>query len=147
MGSLESPEALHPGVDTERITASALHAGRWRGGTWQTTLAWGRNRNRPGRILDAVLIDSGLERGPVTWLARVERVEKDELVDEGDPLADRTFTVGRLTGGFFSDAAGRGPVVGGIGGTLGVALFPDALTAAYGDLPLAALLVVRVRTR
>ena len=147
VGSLESPEALHPGVDTERITASALHAGRWRGGAWQTTLAWGRNRNRPGRMLDAVLVESALERKPLTWLARVERVEKDELFDEGDPLADRTFTVGRLTGGFFHDAAGPGPVVGGIGGTLGVALLPDALTAAYGDLPLSVMLVVRIRTR
>jgi hypothetical protein len=41
---LKSPEALHPGTDYQRLTASALFSLKFRGLDWHGTLAWGRNR-------------------------------------------------------------------------------------------------------
>jgi len=42
--NLDSPEALHPGIDYQRLTASALFSKSWRGLDWHTTFAWGRNK-------------------------------------------------------------------------------------------------------
>src|SRR5438093_449457 len=61
-GRLNSPEQLEPEVDVDRTTASAMYAGEWTGGRWETTVAWGRNRNRPGPTLDPVPGEAALQR-------------------------------------------------------------------------------------
>src|SRR6059036_3195084 len=84
-----SPEQLEPEVDQDRTTASAMYDGTWGDtGRWEGTIAWGRNRNRPGHLLDAVTAEAAAEFAERhTFFARAERVEKDELFVEPDPRA------------------------------------------------------------
>jgi hypothetical protein len=135
-GRLESPEQLAPEVDQDRTTASALYQGRLRGGHWQGMFAWGRNRNHPGRSLDAFDAEATAELSAVhTLLARLERVEKDELFPEGDPRAGQRFPVGELSAGYRYDFWHDVHAVGGIGVLGTVSWVPTSLEDAYGKHP------------
>ena len=100
-GRLNSPEQLEPDVDVDRTTASAIYATGWSAGHWETTLAWGRNRSRPGPTLDAIALESAVQvRETHTLFARAERGREERAVSGGprDPEADprdgRVFDVG-----------------------------------------------------
>ena len=147
-GRLESPEALEPEVDTDRTTVSAMYNRPIPRGNWQTTLAWGRNRNRPGHILDAFLLEYALTTAlRHTFLARVEGAEKDELFEKGDPLAGQVFTVWKAGVGYLFDAILGSHVAWGVGvyGTLSVV--PDELVPAYDNDPLSGLVFTRIKLR
>src|SRR3989344_2421985 len=60
-GYLKSPEEVEPNVNTHRTTASISYNKAWETSNWQTTAAWGRNRNRPGHILNGYLLESAVE--------------------------------------------------------------------------------------
>jgi hypothetical protein len=147
-GRLESPEALEPEVNTDRTTASVLHGRVWNGKVWQSTLAWGRNRNHPGRTLDAYLLESALawDSGH-TLLARAERAQKDELFEEDDPRGGQAFTVAKLGAGYIYDAFRSDHVRIGAGLSLNLSIVPGELEDAYGDDPLSGLLFVRLGLR
>ncbi|MGN6512223.1 MAG: hypothetical protein ACTHKZ_01415 [Lysobacteraceae bacterium] len=134
-GALRAPEQLEPGIDMTRTTASAIHQRGGAGWQWQSTLAWGRNRKHPGGRTDAWLLESAL-RWQERWtlFGRAERVGKDELFDEGEPLHGRTFDVGKLTLGALRDFR-AGPGRMGIGAQYSWHALPSALDDAYGDDP------------
>jgi hypothetical protein len=139
-GHLRSPEALEPGVDQDRSTVSAMR--HFTGG--EATLAWGRDRNRPGHTLDAWLAEVALDRGANVFFGRAERAGKDELFVAPDARAARIFTVAELTAGLRRDFAPRGAFVPGIGAAVGLAIVPRALRGTYGDLPASGWLFGRV---
>jgi hypothetical protein len=143
-GVLESPEELEPDIDVDRTTISAIHACDWGTGHWESTLAWGRNQNRPGPTLDAFTAESAVRfRERHTLFARAERVEKNELFGSGDPRDGEIFTVGQLSAGYRYDFWSRGHVATGIG-VLGTAsLVPRSIRDAYGDSPMSGMLFVR----
>lgn len=135
-GRLKSPEQLEPEVDQDRTTASAMVDGRWSGGHWEGLLAWGRNRNRPGRTLDAFAAEAAAGIGDAhTVFARAERVEKDELFTEPDPLATEAFDVGEATVGYRCDFLRAPHARAGVGVAGTVAFVPRALRGVYGDRP------------
>lgn len=145
-GHINSPEQLHPNIDTERLTVSASYHKQWKHAHWQTLLAWAQNRNDPGRNLDAFLLESALRlQDKHTILGRAENVEKDELFREGDPLEHRKFTVTKLSLGYLYDFPKLGPVRLGVGGIGSVHLLPGALEPAYGDTPLSFMLFLRAK--
>jgi hypothetical protein len=145
-GRLNSPEQLDPHVDTDRTTASAVYARDWEAGHWEATLAWGRNRNQPGHVLDGVCLEAAAElRHRHTVFARAERVEKDELFPETDPRAGRVFFVEKLSAGYRLEVWSGRRLVLGIGG-LG-SLIQAPATAGYGDRPLAAMLFAHAALR
>jgi hypothetical protein len=144
-GRLESPEQLEPQVDQDRTTASATREGSWRDWHWEGTLAWGRNRNRPGHILDALSAEAAAELAERhTLFARVERVEKDELFLEPDPRAGRGFDVGEVTAGYRYDFWRREHLAAGIGGAGTLAQIPRALRDVYGKGPASAMIFAHV---
>jgi hypothetical protein len=147
-GRIVSPEQLEPDVDQERVTASAMVDGTTGdSGHWEATFAWGRNRNTPGHVLDAFAAEGALEFGEKhTLFARVERVEKDELLRE-NPSASPTFGVGELTAGYRRDFLQREHVALGVGGAATVALIPSALQNAYGNTPVSGLLFLHAALR
>lgn len=146
VGDLHAPEQLEPDVDVTRATVSAMYDRAWDGGHWQTTLAAGRNDDRPGRSTDALLLETALASSPRdTWLARVESVEKDELFEAPDPLAGRAFRVEKLSLGYLREIARVEQVSIAIGVLGSVYRFDDALDAAYGDDPRSILAFLRVR--
>ena len=146
-GRLASPEQLEPAVDQDRATASAMVDGDWSGGHWEATLAWGRNRNRPGHTLDAWLGEATAEHEAHTLFARAERVEKDELFEAPDPRAGRVFAVGELGAGYRYDLRRAEHLALGLGVMGTLALVPDALRDAYGSTPASLLVFASARLR
>jgi len=135
-GRLKSPEQLEPGTDVDRTTASAIYARAWRTGHWETTMAWGQNRNRPGATLDAWTAESAVQlRGKHTVFARLERAKKDELFPEGDPHQGQIYGVGSMLAGYRWDFV-RCPH-GSIGlGALGsISSVPATIRDVYGPDP------------
>ncbi len=147
-GRLKSPEQLEPDVDQDRTTASAIYARSWSAGRWETTVGWGRTRNRPGHILDAWLTEGAIElRDAHTFFARAERVEKDELFVTPDRRAGEPFTVGELTLGYREDFRRRGSLRLGAGVLGSVSVVPPAIRDAYGRSPVSILIFARAALR
>jgi hypothetical protein len=59
-GYIHSPEALQPEANQHRTTASVIHDHPLDDGNWTTTLAWGRDDDRPGQALNAFLAESAV---------------------------------------------------------------------------------------
>ncbi|MDE2512322.1 MAG: hypothetical protein KGL74_14450 [Elusimicrobia bacterium] len=144
-GHIVSPEQLTPAVNQDRVTASASVNWRAWGNPGQTTLAFGRDRNRPGRTLDAYLLESEVHiAGVHTVFGRAERVQKDELFD-GGPLAGSAFAVGKVSLGYIYDFPPRARVRWGLGGVGSVIVIPEALKSAYGSAPTSFMLFLRAK--
>jgi hypothetical protein len=144
-GRIVSPEQLTPDVDTGRLTASASWNLRVGDALAQTTFAYGRNRNAPGRTLDAYLLESAVRvAGAHTVFARAERVEKDELFDAG-PRAGNAFTVGKVSLGYIYDFARWKRTQWGVGGVGSLMIVPSALKPSYGSAPASLMLFARVK--
>lgn len=145
-GWLHSPEQLEPDVNQRRTTASATYNLAYRDGNWQTTLAWGEDTNRPGKKLDAVLLETAASFGPHTVFARAERADKDELFDSG-PLVGCAFEVGKLSVGYAYSIPVSAHFMIDVGGLISVYDLPSALEPAYGSNPRSIMLFTRVKLR
>jgi uncharacterized cupredoxin-like copper-binding protein len=144
-GRLKSPEQLEPDVDLTRTTASAMYNRQTSAGNWQTTLAWGRNAKTGHEATDAYLLESAIAiSGVHTFFGRAERAGKDELFPEGDPLADRTFTVGKLTLGYVYDIPVARHLKIGVGGLMSHYALPGDLEPSYGN-PTSYMVFARVK--
>ena len=145
-GRIESPEGLAPEASQRRFTASAsvnTHVG---GGLQQTTFAYGRNDNAPGRILDAYLLESAARWADThTVFGRAERVEKGELFAHSDPLDEGVFTTGKLTLGYRYDFARVRHGQWGLGALASVYALPAALRPAYGRAPVSFMIFIRAK--
>lgn len=145
-GTINSPEQLEPNVDQERYTISAIYNKAWEKNNWQTTFAWGRNINKPGKILDGFLLESAINFSKThTVFGRAERVSKDELFPEGDPLHGTAFTVNKVSLGYIYDFPKWHELQWGLGGVGSVSILPGELTPTYGDTPLSFMLFARVK--
>src|SRR5205085_11400059 len=112
-------------------------------GRWEATLAWGRNRNRPGHTLDAFMAEATAALGERhVVFARAERVEKDELFVEPDPRAGQAFNVGEMTAGYRFEFWRQEHVSTGIGLAGTLAYVPRELRDAYGATPASLLVFV-----
>jgi len=145
-GRIHSPEQLEPEVNQDRTTASAIYDGTLGDtGRWEGTLAWGRNRNRPGHLLDAITAEAAAQFADRhTFFARAERVEKDEFFLQPDLRAGQVFEVGELTAGYRYDFWRRDHLGLGIGAAGTLSQIPRTLHDTYGDSPASALLFVHV---
>ena len=144
-GHIDSPEQLEPSKDTNRYTASTTYNKPLEMGNWQTTLAWGRNRNYPGKSTDAFLLESALSIHKThTVFGRGERVEKDELFGDGDPLHG-TYTVHKATVGYVYDFPEWHKMQVGIGTSVGMSFLPDEIEPVYGKNPMSYLGFVRIK--
>jgi hypothetical protein len=148
-GHLNSPEQLAPEVDQQRVTASATYNRRFGPGDrddWQTTVAWGRDMNDPGNELDAFLIESAVVLNHThTVFSRFENVQKDELFEEGDPLAGSIFRVNKLSVGYIYDFPAKHGVQAGVGALGSVHFLPSELDDAYGNTPTSYMVFARLK--
>lgn len=144
-GRIKSPEQLEPDVDVKRGTASVTYNRSFRQSNWQTSLAWGRNDNVPGKVLDGFLIESALNIDDThSFFTRFERVAKDELFPAGDALDNEEFTVSKISAGYIYEPAAYGHGKWGLGGSFDVNILPDKLKRSYGDAS-GFMVFVRVR--
>jgi hypothetical protein len=134
-GRIKSPEELHPDVDLDRTTASAIYQTE----RTQTTFAWGRNspRGGHGHATGAYLLESAYRTGSHTVFARAEWAEKDELV------ADETFRIGKLSLGYVYDVGLHRYKVG-VGGLASRYRIPSELRDEYGN-PTSFMIFARIK--
>ncbi|WP_245978557.1 hypothetical protein [Aurantiacibacter xanthus] len=134
-GRIKEPEALHPGEDEARTTASV----QYNSGKGLSALAAFSAKNRvPGDTLTAWL-------GEVNWditkrhslFGRVENVLNDELFhDHDDPLHDQAFRITKLQAGYAYTLPLGDAFSLALGGSAAKFLKPSVLDAAYGDNPM-----------
>lgn len=145
-GYLNSPEQLHPEVDTNRYSVSVIYNKRLEQGDWQTLVAWGMNDNRPGHTLPALLFESTVnihERH--TFFCRYEFVRKDELFSDEDPRAYDVYGLNKFSGGYIFDFLEVSGIKYGVGGSIGVSVLPGGLREVYGQAPMSYMVFVRAK--
>jgi hypothetical protein len=140
-GQIKQPEALHPGEDEHRFTASAHYANN---AGLSAMLAFSAKDRVPGRTLTAWL-------GEANWnidhhntlFGRIENVANDELFpDDADPFHEVAFRVSKFQLGYARRFL-LGPVELALGGSLAAYAKPAALDAAYGNNPMGYTLFAR----
>lgn len=134
-GRLDEPEALHPGEDEGRTTASVHYNS---GNGFAATAAFSAKNRIPGETLTAWFAEANWDitkRHAV--FGRFENVENDELFpDHDDPLHDQPFRVSKLQAGYaYTLPLGEVAALS-LGGTAAKYFKPNALDSAYGDNPM-----------
>jgi hypothetical protein len=145
MGRLTHPEALEPG-DQVRSTASVEYTKPTPGGSWASSLIWGRNHNNAtGHNGNSYLAESVLPIRHKNFVTgRVELVDKDELFDVfGGP----TYRIGEYIVGYTRDIDLFRHVETGIGANFTTYSLPDSIKPFYGDRPIGGNLFIRLRLR
>jgi hypothetical protein len=155
LGRLTHPEALEPG-DQVRSTASVEYTKPLPGGSWATSVIWGRNHETAtGRNLNSYLAESVLPIRRKNFLTgRVELVDKDELFEDQpeieqnlDLLYGSTFRIGAYTIGYTRDVDLFAHIETGIGANFTAYSLPDAIKPYYGDRPFGGNVFIRLRLR
>lgn len=152
---LKEPEALEPGVDQWRTTASALYgAPLGEDRDLSAALVWGANDLRPGEDADAhhegvqhaLLAEAALRFGPQAVYTRAEYTQKspeelalDEQAYGEDPFDVLAFTLG--AGREVFSASGLTAMLGAQVTLYGV---PEALRPLYGDAPVSFQVFLRL---
>jgi hypothetical protein len=153
-GYLNEPEALEPGVNQVRTTASAHYGAPFGSdGELAAALIWGANDLRPeddsdhaAGVQHALLAEGSLRFGPQAVFGRAEYTQKsaEELALEGDEFHDLVFDILSLSLGagreVFS-AAGFTGMLGAQGTIYGV---PGALDPIYGGAPVSLQVFLRL---
>jgi hypothetical protein len=155
VGRIAHPEALEAG-DQVRATASLEYSKPMAGGSWSSSLMWGRNHSTAThRNMNSYLAESVLPVRRGNFITgRIELVDKDELF-AGEPdiearldtLSGSTFRVGAYTIGYTRDVNLFRFVETGIGANFSSYSLPSAIKPYYGDHPIGGNVFVRFRLR
>jgi hypothetical protein len=139
-GFLDSPEALQPGIDVHRITASAMWNHVVGNNNLAMALMFGRNI-ASGESLDGWNLEASYSSSVWTLFGRWENVEKDELV--GVPPG--TYRINKIILGGTRNLVTREGIEYGLGAYLGLYGFPSSLQPYYGKGPVTLGIFLRVR--
>ena len=154
-GRLTKPEALERG-DQIRTTASVEYSVPMPGGSWSSSLIWGRVHDTgTGHDLNSYLAESELPiRGKNFITGRIELVDKDELFDDEPSIAlqlaqtyGSTFRVGAYIIGYTRDIDIFPGIETGIGFNIETYSLPIAIKPYYGDHPAGGNIFLRIRLK
>ncbi len=157
-GRLHSPEALSPGEDQERMTASVMYnrivdQRLGSGGDWASSLVWGRTQSLPG----GVVFNSYLAESTVTFArsnrvwTRVENADRSNELLIGENLPPPGFAerrVGRVqayTIGYDREGRWVPHLATALGAQVTWYGVPVGLRAAYGATPVGVAVFLRLR--
>lgn len=155
VADLRSPEAIAPGEDVRRMTASLMYNRPLRGGNWASMLLWGRNQSLSHRdVGNGYLLESTLQflRKNYIW-TRMENVDRTNelLVNHGFPpgsFNEHYFArVQAYTGGYDRDIVETSHMAVALGGQVTIYGVPNVLQATYGAHPVGAVVFLRLRTQ
>lgn len=141
-GQIHQPEALHPGEDEHRTTASVhFHNGKG----LSAMAAFSAKDRVPGDTLTAWLAEANWNLDTHnTLFGRFENVANDELFpDHASPLHDEKFRVSKFQLGY-ARRIPLGPVELALGGSLAAYAKPSALDPYYGSNPIGYTLFARL---
>ncbi len=133
-GFLKSPEQLHPDVDIKRITFSAIYNQQFNEvNNIQAAAVIGINKNEPGSTLPAFLLEvtASLHKKHIVF-SRFEILKNEELFLESSPLAEKIFTVKKLTLGYVYEFVTTHHVKWGLGGLISFPMMPAIVRKCYG---------------
>jgi hypothetical protein len=155
IGHLTSPEALAPGEDVRRMTASVMYNRPIGKGNWASMLLWGRNQSlADGNVGNSYLLESTLRFFDTNHIwTRIENVDRtNELLLGENPLpanfVERYFArVQAYTVGYDRDIWKVRHLSTAIGGQFMWYGVPQVLQAEYGSHPVGGVLFLRVRER
>jgi hypothetical protein len=141
---LEHPEALEPGSQ-QRQTASVEYVRPFAGGSWATSVVWGRvHKVWDDHNLNGYLLETTANFKLRNYVfSRVELVDKDELFPDSPLLP--SFRIGAYTFGGARDLIQSRLWQLALGGELTFYSKPSALDASYGREPVSFQMYVRVR--
>ncbi len=142
--------------DQVRATASVEYTKPMPGGSWASSVIWGRNHDTAtGHNLNSYLAESALPLSRKNFLTgRIELVDKDELFEDDpeieqnlDILYGSTFRIGAYTIGYTRDVDLFRNVETGIGANFTTYSLPGAIKPYYGDRPVGGNIFIRFRLR
>lgn len=147
-GSLSGVDQLVPNADVRRTSISTTYRQEFKGGNWQSTLAWGRNSRRHHETTMGYLFESAVRfEGAHVVFGRVEQVASDDLTRENESRPAQLFKLNKLTVGYFHDMRASGPVKIDVGLLASRHLIPNAMTISYGDDPISYMMFMRVKIK
>ncbi len=155
VGHLIHPEMLEIG-DQTRSTASVEYSKPMPGGSWSSSLIWGRNHSTyTKRNLNSYTLESVMPIHRNNFVAgRLELVDKDDLFDEQagieqflDVHYGSTFRIGAYIIGYTRDIDIFRYVETGIGADITAYSTPVAIKPYYGNHPTGGVVFVRFRLK
>lgn len=155
VGSLREPEALEPGVDQTRTTASVLYAHPvGRTSDLATAVVWGMNRPHDEHdgageahgTTHSVLAEADLQFGPHAVYGRAEWSQKapEELALDEAAYGDEAYSVGGLTLGAARDLLSTRGLLATLGAQATLYAVPERLRPLYGAQPVALQVYLRL---
>jgi hypothetical protein len=152
-GRIASPEAIFPGENQERMTASIMYNSPFHNGNWANTILWGRTRSlEDNSIFNSYLLESAvrfLNRNHA-W-TRIESAERSNELILGENPFPPGFTekpIGRVqayTIGYDHDFDVIPHVASAIGAQFTTYGVPEVLKPIYGVHPTGVALFLRLR--
>ncbi|HWK00105.1 MAG TPA: hypothetical protein VNR41_05295 [Xanthobacteraceae bacterium] len=147
-GHITSPESLSPGMDENRLTASATYTTKFAGeNIWSTTFAWGRKMLQPGPTLDGFLLESEvILKNNWTFFARAERVKENELLHDIPVFTTApSFYVSKVSVGGIYDWQIAEHLKFGLGALVSKYGIPDVARPYYGSDPTSYMVFFRLK--
>jgi len=150
---IASPEALFPGEDQERMTASIMYNRPLHNGNWASTILWGRTRSlTDSSVFNSYLLESTVRfrTHNYAW-TRIENVDRSNELLLGEnalPPGFREKPLGRVqayTFGYDHDFDFIPRVASAIGAQFATYGVADAFKPIYGSHPVGFVLFVRFR--
>jgi hypothetical protein len=134
-GHLTEAEAAHdagePGVDVDRLTASATYHRRSDRVMWANTIGWGRNAEEGGDATNALLLESSVTiTDRDAWYGRFEWSQKSAHDLDVEPHG--VFDIAKLQAGYTRYLSGWKGIQPGVGATASIGIVPSRLEASYG---------------
>jgi len=150
---IRSLEALFPGEDQERMTASVMYNRPFREGNWASTILWGRTRSLEGNsVFNSYLLESTIRfRAMNRVWTRIENAERsNELLAGKSPLPPgfQEQPIGEVqayTLGYDRDIKIIPHLSSAIGAQVTTYGVPERLRAIYGSRPAGVAIFVRLR--
>jgi hypothetical protein len=150
---IASPEALFPGENQERMTASALYNRPFHGGNWASSLIWGRTKSVEDQsIFNGYALESTVQffRLNHVW-TRIESADRSSellLVENLPPPNFQEQPIGRVqayTLGYDRDFDLIPHMATAVGAQVTLYGVGENLKSVYGSNPAAAVIFVRLR--
>lgn len=147
-GFIKQPEALHPGEDVNRTTASVSYSSNGGAGVFtNVTALWGMNKTKGHDASTGTLLEVSHSIRKTTVYGRYEWVQKsaEELaLDESIFNEAKLYPVHAFTGGLSYDLLNIGKTKMAIGGQASVYRPSAELRGLYGKAPVAGELYLRI---
>jgi hypothetical protein len=145
---IKSPEALHPGEDVKRSTASAIYSLGWgEGKSLDATAVWGLNQISGEKDENAALLEANLRLKRLALYTRYEWVQKSlEEMDLNPALYGEgaVFPVNALTIGVNYDLFTLGKIRVAAGAQMTGYQADSRLNSLYGTNPLSGEVFLRI---